>query len=269
MHLLHNYSFDSNQCVGSGSDGCVYKSVDEKRNQIVAIKKITNSASFHHQNSIHTQILFNHVNIVDYIEAFSIADDMNFIVMEYLPMTLLDFIDSYDSPPPFHFVKNFIYQITNAVHFLHSRLIIHLDIKPENILLVPKTMTLKLCDFGLSETIKTRNDKISNFQVQTPPYRAPEIFRESPYSFPADIWSIGCLSYEIATGGILLFTANNKNDFEQELSKFKYLSDTERLSISDEYIGPDAEAFIKWVLNENPRIRPSASDILNHLYIKS
>jgi mitogen-activated protein kinase 15 len=97
-------------------------------------------------------------------------------------------------------IRFIIYQLAKALKYLHSGAIIHRDLKPSNIL-VNSNCTIKLCDFGLVRSLvagENNNSAVLTEGVATRWYRSPEILLGSKsYSTPADIWSFGCIIYEI------------------------------------------------------------------------
>lgn len=92
-------------------------------------------------------------------------------------------------------------QILLAVSYLHSKKVAHLDLKPENIMLLDKDEArprIKLIDFGLSQVIKPGQP--CQAVHGTPEFVAPEILSYEPVSYPADIWSIGVITYILLSG---------------------------------------------------------------------
>merc|ERR1719197_1815560 len=103
-------------------------------------------------------------------------------------------------PPPT--IKNLAYQLCRGVEFCHANRIIHRDIKPQN-LLIDGRMRLKIADFGLARAFTVPVPKYTH-EVVTVWYRPPEILLGSAlYSVPVDLWSIGCVVAEMATGAPL------------------------------------------------------------------
>jgi NIMA (never in mitosis gene a)-related kinase len=86
-------------------------------------------------------------------------------------------------------------QICLALKHVHDRKILHRDLKTQNIFLT-KDNKIKLGDFGIARVLSKTCDKAKTF-VGTPFYLAPEIIESTPYSFKADIWSLGVILYEM------------------------------------------------------------------------
>lgn len=95
-------------------------------------------------------------------------------------------------------MRYIVYQIAKSLKYLHSGKIIHRDLKPSNVL-VNSNCTTKICDFGLVRSLKGKNQgAVLTEGVATRWYRAPEVLLGSKsYSMPADIWSFGCIIYEM------------------------------------------------------------------------
>merc|ERR1719326_810477 len=99
-------------------------------------------------------------------------------------------------------VKDFAHQLLLGMEFCHANRIIHRDLKPQN-LLIDTNLRLKIADFGLARAFVVPVPKYTH-EVVTVWYRAPEILLGSPlYSVPVDMWSVGCVTAEMATGAPL------------------------------------------------------------------
>jgi serine/threonine protein kinase len=95
-------------------------------------------------------------------------------------------------------IKIFLKQILSGLNICHSNRIIHRDIKPQNIL-IGIDENLKLADFGLARGLSVPGLPLTK-EVVTLWYRAPELLLEATqYSFPVDMWSVGCIFWEICT----------------------------------------------------------------------
>ena len=155
------------------------------------------------------------------------SEDSYHFLLEYVDINLDEY--SINNNDNYH-MKIIMFQCLIAVDFMHSKKIIHRDLKPANILIntTKKLPEAKICDFGLS----TYN---SNYRPSTPGavtsyYRAPEICCEyDDYSYPVDIWSLGCIFFEIITKNILI---SNESDNDPKIFKKIINTIPEQLEIS-------------------------------------
>ncbi|XP_014896329.1 serine/threonine kinase 17a like [Poecilia latipinna] len=153
-------------------------------------------------------------------------------------------------------------QILNGVAFLHRNNVVHLDLKPQNILLTSARPLgdIRIVDFGLSR----RMDKIAEVReiLGTPEYVAPEILNYEPISIATDMWSIGVLIYVMLTGESP-FLGDDKQETFLNISQVNvdYSQDT------FEGISSLAVDFIKSLLVKNPRKRATAEECLNHPWL--
>ena len=88
-------------------------------------------------------------------------------------------------------------QMTLGIQTLHDRNILHRDLKAANVFMFSNNY-LKLGDFGVSKVLKS-DEALARTQVGTPYYVAPEVWRNRPYNAKCDMWSLGCLLYELCT----------------------------------------------------------------------
>jgi len=113
-------------------------------------------------------------------------------------------------------VKSVLFQLLLALDHLHKRSIVHCDVTPTNLIVMPHNSpsqgVLKLIDFGLSRTIEAPNQNHS-IGVVTVWYRAPEILLgDAKYDTAVDLWSAGCIFAELLTGKILFQTENQNQE---------------------------------------------------------
>ena len=158
-----------------------------------------------------------HVNIITLLDYFHTQGGNFCMVFEHLKQNLLEIIDLNPRGVSEIEAKRLIWQLLQAVEVLHGMDIMHRDLKPENILVSDKGI-LKLCDFGFARhDILSGSEEQGSIQmtqyVATRWYRAPELLLSSPrYSKKIDIWSIGCLSFELLTGQVAF---PGENDIDQ------------------------------------------------------
>lgn len=189
--------------IGRGTFGIVYKAYDLLLNKDVAIKQVAKNSESVSKEAEILEKLKNSKNCIKMLDLFyGFTTQLNeFIVFEYLPYTLKDFIyknSDVRKNENFETKIKFVFrEIVNGLRDLHELGIIHRDLKPENILVDdfvdPKVV--KICDFGSAKWIK---DDFLNPYVVSSYYRAPELlFAAREYCEAIDIWSAGCVLAEI------------------------------------------------------------------------
>ncbi|XP_056667107.1 cyclin-dependent kinase-like 3 isoform X7 [Monodelphis domestica] len=141
---------------------------------------------------------FRHENLVNLIEVFRQKKKIH-LVFEFIDHTVLDELQHYCHGLESKRLRKYLFQILRAIEYLHNNNIIHRDIKPENILVSQSGIT-KLCDFGFARTLAAPGDIYTDY-VATRWYRAPElVLKDTTYGKPVDIWALGCMIIEMATG---------------------------------------------------------------------
>nr|KAF6446220.1 cyclin dependent kinase like 3 [Rousettus aegyptiacus] len=192
--------------VGEGSYGTVMKCKHKDTGQIVAIK-IFYEKPEKSVNKIATREIkflkqFRHENLVNLIEVFRQKKKIH-LVFEFIDHTVLDELQHYCHGLESKRLRKYLFQILRAIEYLHNNNIIHRDIKPENILVSQSGIT-KLCDFGFARTLAAPGDIYTDY-VATRWYRAPElVLKDTSYGKPVDIWALGCMIIEMATGNPFL-----------------------------------------------------------------
>ena len=194
--------------------GVVYRAWDPKLECTVAIKVVSEDRV--PDESVRQQLLteariassLNHPNIC-VIKDVEESDGQTAIVMEFVEGQILAKIIPPRVGLPFNEVVEYGIQIAVAVSHAHDRQVIHRDIKSGNVMITPDGR-IKLLDFGLSEShVRTEvpgfletqtNTRSSRAIAGTPPYWAPEILRGGQTDPRSDIWSLGVLLYEMASG---------------------------------------------------------------------
>jgi len=194
--------------LGKGSFGQVAEAFDRTKNCRVAIKIIKNKRAFRNQAKIEIKLLeeMNKADKEDNYHIVRLFRDFEHrnhlcLVFEYLSYNLYDLIrNTAFKGISLNLIRKFAQQICHALLFLSSPeiSIIHCDLKPENILLKnPKRTAIKLIDFGSSCKI---NQTMYPY-IQSRFYRSPEVLLSiNPYDEKIDMWSLGCILYELHTG---------------------------------------------------------------------
>ncbi|XP_004676703.1 PREDICTED: serine/threonine-protein kinase 17A isoform X1 [Condylura cristata] len=159
-------------------------------------------------------------------------------------------------------IQRLLRQILEGVCFLHMHGVVHLDLKPQNILLTSDSPLgdIKIVDFGLSRIMKN-NEELREI-MGTPEYVAPEILSYDPISLATDMWSIGVLTYVMLTG-ISPFLGNNKQETFLNISQMNLSYSEEEFDVVSE----SAVDFIKRLLVQKPEDRATAEECLKHPWL--
>ena len=206
--------FHFNKCVGSGSFSKVYSVFDKKNSRKVALKKNTNNRNNCYENEIN---ILSHLrqketyNITKLFESFTYNGN-KYIIFKIYNISLKEYI--YSNESSVEKTIDISHQITKGLVYLKKNNIIHRDIKPDNILFKDKRLdSIVIIDFGISFLLDRDTIVDPDTIVQTIYYRAPEILLGSPYDYKIDIWSLGCVIYEIFYRKPLFQHRNNNELF--------------------------------------------------------
>ena len=190
--------------LGQGSFGAAYKVLNKNDNKFYVLKQIflqnnKNEEFKLLQKEANILSKLNCEYIVKYFDSFS-ENNCFCIIMEFCEgLDLRKFIKGYKEKNKF-IEKNLIYSFVNdlleGIKYIHDNNIIHRDLKPDNIF-IDKYNKLKFGDFGLS--IKLNDTRYATSKVGTYIYMAPEIIKGEKYNNKVDIWSLGCIIYELCT----------------------------------------------------------------------
>ena len=195
---LENYQ--KQEKLGEGTYGVVYKAIDKRDGETVALKRIRldqEEEGIPPTSIREISILkeLNHPNIVKLREVINTPGKLT-LAFEYLDKDLKKFLEKQHGPMRPELIKSYAYQILSGLCYCHCHRIIHRDMKPQNLLL-NRSGYIKICDFGLARAF-TIPLRVYTHEVVTLWYRAPEILLGSQfYSLPIDIWSTGCIIAEM------------------------------------------------------------------------
>ncbi|XP_071601666.1 MAPK/MAK/MRK overlapping kinase isoform X4 [Heliangelus exortis] len=231
--------------IGEGTFSDVLKTLNLKDGKYYACKRMKQRfESMEQVNSLREvqalRKLSHHPNIIQLHEVvFDRRNGSLSLICELMNMNIYELIKGRKKPLPEKKIKNYMYQLCKSLDYIHRNGIFHRDVKPENILIQKKT--LKLGDFGSCTTISSKQPHTE--YICTRWYQAPEcILTNGYYSYKIDIWSAGCVFYEIASFQPL-FPGSNELDqiskihevlgtpANKTLSKFKQQANTQPLAM--------------------------------------
>eukprot|EP00094_Tigriopus_californicus_P002928 TCALIF_02822-PB protein Name:"Similar to CDK17 Cyclin-dependent kinase 17 (Homo sapiens)" AED:0.13 eAED:0.13 QI:0/0.8/0.72/1/0.5/0.54/11/742/1059 len=188
--------------LGEGTYATVFKGKSRLTDNLVALKEIRLE---HEEGAPCTAIRevsllkdLKHNNIVTLHDIVHTEKSLT-LVFEYLERDLKQYMDDCQGILAMNNVKIFLYQLIRGLAYCHSRRILHRDLKPQN-LLINDMGELKLADFGLARAKSVPTKTYSN-EVVTLWYRPPDVLLGSTeYSTPIDMWGVGCIFSEMASG---------------------------------------------------------------------
>ena len=153
-------------------------------------------------------------------------------------------------------VIEWLIQLLLAVQYMHSRRVLHRDLKTRNIFL--RKNMIKIGDLGISRILMGTSDMASTF-TGTPYYMSPEVLKHEGYNSKSDVWSIGCILYEMVA---------LKHAFEgQSLMGVMYKIVESNLPEWPKGYSEDLEDVFHFIMNKDPSKRPSASEVLKHRFV--
>lgn len=219
------YQIFPDEVLGSGQFGTVYGGVHRKSGRSVAIKvidKLRFPTKQEAQLKNEVSILQNlsHASVVN-LEGMFETPERIFVVMEKLRGDMLEMILSSEKGRLSERITKFlITQILVALKYLHSKNIVHCDLKPENVLLSSDGdfPQVKLCDFGFARIIGEKSFRRS--VVGTPAYLAPEVLRNKGYNRSLDMWSVGVIVYVSLSG---TFPFNEDEDINDQIQNAAFM----------------------------------------------
>ena len=143
----------------------------------------------------------SHPNIVRVHALRQAADDLLYIVMQYIPGRTLERVVHETGPLPVAVVRSVIGQVARALAYAHQRGVIHRDVKPANIML-DATGDVVVTDFGIAKAATAPSHTTTGSVVGTPAYMSPEQCAARPLTGAADQYSLGIVAYEMLTGQV-------------------------------------------------------------------
>ncbi|TIA72143.1 hypothetical protein E3P81_02947 [Wallemia ichthyophaga] len=281
--------FESIEVIGQGSFGKIRKVRRKKDGMVFARKELDfDKMSDRDRKQIVAEVNIlrelDHTNIVAYHERYVDREGgMLYILMEFCGggdlQSIIKSCKRSNTLLPEDTIWSYISQLAGALDHCHRRggvvgggqklerrpsqhdvaaanqQILHRDLKPEN----DNSGNLKLGDFGLSKA--TQIGEFAKTYVGTPYYMSPELMKDMPYDHKSDIWSLGCVVYELACLNPPFYEAKTHAQLQDKILQGRI----PRLS---RFYSPMLDDMIRRMLSPNPRDRPSASQILEHDKIK-
>lgn len=192
------------ELIGVGGMANVYKGIDIMENRVVAVKILKSEYSENEEfikafrNESKAIAVLSHPNIVKIFDV-GYENDMQYIVMEYIDgITLKEFIEQ-QGLLKWRECVHFTIQILRALQLAHDRGIVHRDIKPQNVMLLPDG-SIKVMDFGIARFSRSESTNTDEKTMGSVHYVSPEQASGARTDERSDIYSVGIMMYEMLTG---------------------------------------------------------------------
>ncbi|KAF1336654.1 Nek protein kinase, partial [Globisporangium splendens] len=270
--------YDEIKCIGRGSYGTAHLVTLRGTNEKYVVKKIptellTEKEKAQSFREVELLAKLKHPNVVEYRENF-VENCVIHIVMAYCDggdlaekirerVNRLEQCSNESDKQNAYFdigqILDWFVQMAMAIKYLHQQRILHRDLKTSNIFLTTENV-IKLGDFGIAKTLDSTMDQAKTV-VGTPYYMSPEVCENKPYSYSSDVWSLGCVLYELcalkhafdAPNIISLIFTIVRKEFAPVPPHFDH-------NISD---------LLKKLLDKSPENRPSMDQIFTIPYIRN
>jgi len=295
-HVLRKYEIVSK--LGRGAYGIVWKAIDKKTREVVALKKCFDAfqnatdAQRTFREIMFLQELNGHENIIRLLNVLKADNDKDiYLICDYMESDLHAVIRA-NILEEIH-KQYVIYQLLKALKYMHSGQLLHRDIKPSNILLNSDCL-VRVCDFGLARSVvqapDTKSNPVLTDYVATRWYRPPEILLGSTsYQMGVDMWSVGCILGELLSGKPIFPGTSTMNQLDRIMQVTGYPTPEDIESMKSPFAAtmlesltksrpkPLAEMFprasseamdlLRLCFQFNPGRRISAKDALRHPYV--
>nr|XP_015804148.2 myosin light chain kinase, smooth muscle isoform X2 [Nothobranchius furzeri] len=256
--------YNQHEKLGTGKFGLVFKLTHKETGHVCAGKYYKGRRAKEREAARQEIEMMNdlhHPKLVQCLAAYDHKPEM-VMVMEYIAggelfERIVD--DNFEHTEPAS--ERYMKQILEGIAYMHEKNIVHLDLKPENIVCVdPNGTSIKIIDFGLARKL----DDLTPLRVMhgTPEFVAPEVINYEPVCLATDMWSIGVICY-ILLSGESPFQGNSDTETLALVTAAQWEFDEE----SFEDITEEAKDFISCLLNKDPRRRKSCEEALAHSWV--
>ncbi|CAK9818386.1 Serine/threonine-protein kinase PLK3 [Anthophora plagiata] len=249
------------QLLGKGGFAKVFYMTDVSNGHEYACKIIRkNRMQKIHMQKIAREIMIhkelNHVNVVQLHHYFE--DNLNvYMLLEACPRKSLMHVLKYRGKVTEPEARYYMKQMVTGVAYIHSQKVVHRDLKPGNMFL-SDSMIVKIGDFGLATRLDGQCRRVTI--CGTPNYIAPEVLYKQAYGYEADVWALGCILYALLVGQPPFDTATLEETYARICNNhYRHVDDT--------MASRNAQDLICWLLQPNPKLRPSLETVKEHAYL--
>ncbi|XP_013148822.1 PREDICTED: twitchin isoform X2 [Papilio polytes] len=256
--------YDILEEIGTGAFGVVHRCRERSTGNYFAAKFIPVAGAMEKElikKEIDIMNQLHHRKLINLHDAFEDDDEM-VLIFEFLSGgELFERITepgySMSEAEAAHYMR----QVCEGVRHMHEQNIIHLDLKPENVMCQTRTGTdVKIIDFGLAT--KLDPNEVVKISTGTAEFAAPEIVEREPVGFYTDMWAVGVLAY-VLLSGLSPFAGNNDIETLKNVKACDWEFDEEAF----QHVSDDAKDFIRRLLVKNKEKRLTAHECLAHRWL--
>lgn len=251
--------------LGSGQSGTVSKVLHLPTQKTMARKIVHLEAKEVIQSQIMRELRIMHECDSPFIIEFygTFMHEGNVVIcMEYADCGSLSHVFKFTGPFPEFMLKHVAFSVLSGLIYLYeSHRIIHRDVKPSNVLLTSKGK-IKLCDFGVSRELI---NSLADTFVGTSTYMSPERIQGGVYSVKGDVWSLGIMLYELASGNLAFTNESSGQTSILELLQRIVNEKPPTLSVNDGF-SEDISDFVSQCLRKE-NLRPNPTDLMKHPFL--
>ncbi|HEX7499937.1 MAG TPA: serine/threonine-protein kinase [Polyangia bacterium] len=252
--------------VGQGGMAVVYRDHDEKLRREVAVKVLhahllaEPESKARLEREARAVAKLNHDGILQIFDYSSEEAASSYIVTEFIDgQTIKQFLASRKLPVP-ELAALIVMELGEALAHAHSLGIIHRDLKPENVM-VRKDGVLKLMDFGVAQVVDLERMTVTGQILGSPAYMAPEVLDGRTLDFRSDVFSVGVMLYQMATGA-LPFSGKNPHEVLRKVSEGKFADPrTVNRLVSDQLARVIAKAMARKPEDRYPTIQAMVDEL--------
>ncbi|XP_055900297.1 twitchin-like isoform X6 [Biomphalaria glabrata] len=257
--------YDILEELGSGAFGVVHRCIEKATGRVFVAKFINTPYpldKYTVKNEISIMNQLHHPKLINLHDAFEDKYEM-VLILEFLSGgELFDRIAAEDYKMSEAEVINYMRQACEGLKHMHEHSIVHLDIKPENIMCeTKKANSVKIIDFGLAT--KLNPDEIVKVTTATAEFASPEIVDREPVGFYTDMWAIGVLAY-VLLSGLSPFAGEDDLETLQNVKRCDWEFDEEAFSS----VSPEAKDFIRSLLQKDTKKRMTVHEALDHAWLQ-
>jgi serine/threonine-protein kinase len=269
--VADHYEIDPTRPLGTGGMSVVYEGRDLKNRRTVAMRTLRPEQAQNAETrarfrkEARTMAFIQHPNVARVYDLWE-DDQSAWVAMEYVPGKSLREVLAEQGPLPFYDVEPILSQSASALDKLHASHMVHLDVKPANLIQTPDG-TIKLIDFGLAQESHAMQELLHGMAYGSAAYLSPEQAAGEEVGPASDVYSLGCVVYELLTGRAP-FEDPYRTRTSQEMLQAHLHLQPDRPSEANRDAGiPDwCDELVLWALLKDPHARIASPGTLADLY---